>query len=160
MQNAGRTLSAMIRRHRCVSFRQKDKETVTTHKARLHMVDAEMLAECCSANNATEQQNVLATTINWESCTGRTLYRRRINDTQKSARAKRQNAAVHWQNGVLLPQNETQQSNGKVWVQQQNAAVQTMPRRTGRIFLALLQNNTQQSNGKKRGCNGRTPQCK
>jgi len=40
-------------------------------------------------------------------------YRPRINDTQKSACAKMQNAAVHWQNVVLLPQNETQQSNGK-----------------------------------------------
>ncbi len=32
----------------------------TTHTARLHMVDAEMLAERCSANDVAEQQNVLA----------------------------------------------------------------------------------------------------
>ena len=49
-----------IQRHRCVSCRQRDKEMATTHTARLHMVDAEMLAECCSANNAVDQQNVLA----------------------------------------------------------------------------------------------------
>ena len=78
------------------------------------MVDAEMLAERCSANDAAEWQNVLALPQNEkQQSIGKAalaeLFCPRINDTQKSACAKMQNAAVHWQNVVLLPQNETQQ---------------------------------------------------
>ena len=124
------------------------------------MVDAEMLAERCSANDAAEWQNVLALPQNEkQQSIGKAalaeLYRPRINDTQKSACAKRQNAAVHWQNVVLLPQNETQQSNGKVRVQRQNAAVQTMPWRTGRMFLALPQNKWEKAGAQRQNaaCN-------
>ena len=124
------------------------------------MVDAEMLAERCSANDAAEWQNVLALPQNKkQQSIGKAalaeLYCPRINDTQKSACAKRQNAAVHWQNVVLLPQNETQQSNGKVRVQRQNAAVQTMPRRTGRMFLAPPQNKWEKAGAQRQNaaCN-------
>ena len=66
-----------------------------------------MLAERCSANDAAEWQNVLALPQNEkQQSIGKAalaeLYRPRINDTQKSACAKRQNAAVHWQNVVAL----------------------------------------------------------
>ena len=95
MQNAGRTLNAMIRQHRRVSCCQRDGNN--SHSAHAYG-GCRMLAERCSANDATEHDPAA---LDDGGCT----------------------VWEDWQNVVAQPQNETQQSNEKARAQRQNAAV-------------------------------------